>query len=44
MWDSARIKQVAFELLRAKRVSVEGLVTPIVISHLRLKTRQRLTG
>ncbi len=30
MWDSARIKQVAFELLRAKRVSVEGLVTPIV--------------
>ncbi len=30
MWDSARIKRVALELIRTKRVSVEGLVTPIV--------------
>ncbi len=30
MWDSDRIKRVAFELLRSRKLSVEGLVTPIV--------------
>lgn len=30
MWDQHRIKRVAFDLIRSKRVSVAGLVTPIV--------------
>ena len=30
LWDSARIKRQAFELLRAGRVSVAGVVAPIV--------------
>ena len=30
MWDQDRIKAVSFELLRLGRVSVEGLVTPVV--------------
>jgi 2-desacetyl-2-hydroxyethyl bacteriochlorophyllide A dehydrogenase len=30
MWNQHRIKEVAFELLRSGRISVEGLVTPVV--------------
>ena len=30
MWDQHRIKAVSFELLRSGRISVDGLVTPVV--------------
>ncbi len=30
MWDDARIRHVAFELLRAGRIDVDGIVSPIV--------------
>lgn len=30
MWDSGRIRDMAFDLLRTGRLSVEGLITPVV--------------